>query len=57
VRKVVDTTIGVVLLAIGALAFLQWSLLFGFILMGLGLEQSGFAQYFVDRRRRNAHPY
>ena len=56
-RHIIDVATGLVILGIGALALIQWSLLFGFLLMAVGMEQSGLAQTLVERRRRNAQLY
>ena len=51
VRNVADMVVGLVVLAIGALALVQWSPAYGLLLVALGLVQAGIARSLVARAR------
>jgi hypothetical protein len=50
----VDIVLGVVVLVIGILALVHWSVLYGIVLVAIGVVESGLGSTFLTRRRESA---
>ena len=53
-RHLADMGLGVVVLVIGVLALIHWSVLLGLVLVAIGVVQSGLGGTYMARRRRGA---
>jgi hypothetical protein len=53
-RQLTDIVLGVVVLVIGVLALIHWSVLYGLALLAIGVVQSGLGGAFLARRREGA---